>query len=368
MALTIEGSLTAEETAAASESERPAPEASSTLALRDELGDAYVERLVRALGAARLNRLFPPERALRTHLRFLGPQGSRGLYKAVQISLLNGMPTTREILRVKIDRDLAASFLSDVATRPAPPAVSPLARRIAYYTELAGCETMPTHRMSVELRQQLPEENRALFRVIFDRFDLAGNQFVRYTMLLGQRDRFWRRRHVLVDDADLAAPTEGFRRTVSRFAAHDSELAFVLLSQQEAIEVEDVQRCRVGPLLLPGMKVGAELEALLDPEAGPCAGDASTDRAPALKAPPWILCFPTDRAGLEVAEHSGRDPLAPLLREAVSAQARELVDAKADELGYRVAKSRKFVCPPVLQAPLEELCRRLGTPSIVKAV
>jgi hypothetical protein len=359
MALTVEGSLTAEETAAASEPAQAAPRATPTLALHAELGDAYVERLVRALGAARLNRLFPPDRALRNHLRFLGPRGSRGLYEAVQISLENGMPTTREILRVKIDHDLAASFLSDVAARPAPPADSPLARRIAYYEELAQSETMPTHRMSVELRQQLPEENRALFRVVFDRFDLAGNQFVRYTMLLSQQDRFWRRRHVLVDDADLAAPTEGFRRTVSRFAAHDSELAFVLLSQQEAIEVEDVQRCRVGPLLLPGMRVGAELEALLDSERGPCAE---------VGVPPWILCFPTDRAGLEVAEHSGRDPLAPLLREAVGAQARELVDAKADELGYRVAKSRKFVCPHALRAPLEQLCRRLGTPSIVKAV
>jgi hypothetical protein len=355
MALTIEGPLPQEEEPQAP---RPAAEA-TTIELRAELSDAYVERLDRAVHAARLNRLFPPERALRAHLAFLGRRGSWGVYDALHVSLLNGLPTAREILRVKIDRDLADAFLAEAADRRPPPEDSPMARRIAYYRALAAREVMPVNRMSVELRQQIPEENLALFRVVFDRFDLATNQFVRYTMLLQQRDRFWRRRQVLVDDGELAAPTEGFRRTVSRFAAHDSELAFVLLSRQERIEVEDVQRCRVGPLLLPGMKVGRQLEALLDPEGGPCADPG---------VPPWILCFPQDRAGLEVAEHSGGDPLAPLLRDAVSVEARELVDAKADELGYRVAKSRKFVCPRPLVRPLTELCQQLGTPSIVKAV
>jgi hypothetical protein len=357
MALTIEGPLPRE---GAGQEQQLAPGAAEgTLELTAELSDAYVERLDRAIRAARLNRLFPPERALRAHLGFLGRRGSSGVYDSLQVSLQNGLPTAREILRVKIDRDLAGEFLADAADRRPPPEGSPVARRIAYYRALSGCEVMPVNRVSVELRQQIPERNLALFRVVFDRFDLAMNHFVRYTMLLSQRDRFWRRRHVIVDDAELAAPTEGFRRTVSRFAAHDSELCFVLLSREERIAVEDVQRCRVGPLLLPGMRVGAELEALLDPERGPCA-----ERG----VPPWILCFPQDRAGLEVAEHSGRDPLALLLRDAVSEEARDLVDAKADELGYRVAKSRKFICPAELHQPLTELCRRLGTPSIVRAV
>jgi hypothetical protein len=358
MALTIEGPLPRE---AEGQEQQLTPRAAEagTLELAAELSDVYVERLDRTIRAARLNRLFPAERALRAHHGFLGRRGSHGLYDSLHVSLENGLPTAREILRVKIDRDLAEAFLAEAADRRPPPDGSSMARRIAYYRELLESEVMPVNRMSVELRQQIPEENLALFRVVFDRFDLATNQFVRYTILLSQRDRFWRRRHVIVDDADLAAPTEGFRRTVSRFAAHDSELCFVLLSRAERIEVEDVQRCRVGPLLLPGMRVGAELEALLDPERGPCA---------ARGVPPWILCFPQDRAGLEVAEHSGRDPLAPLLRDAVSEEARDLVDAKADELGYRVAKSRKFVCPAELRRPLTELCQKLGTPSIVRAV
>jgi hypothetical protein len=46
--------------------------------------------------------------------------------------------------------------------------------------------------------------------------------------------------------------------------------------------------------------------------------------------------------------------------------ARELVDKKTAELGYQVAKARKFVCPAPLASPLRKLCKRLGAPSIVR--
>jgi len=345
MALTVEG---------------PTPE-NPTAATRDvvlsgELGDAYVQRLVRGVRAARLNALFPPEQKLCAHLSFLGSGGSSGVYDELRLSPQNGLPTAREILRVKIDKDLTADFLSRAAEQRPPPEGSRMARRIAYYSRVAKQEVMPVNRMRVELRQQVPDENLAAFRVVFDRFDLAANQFVRYTILLEQHDRFWRRRHVIVDDNELTAPTEGFRRTVGRFASHEAELAFVLLSDVPGIEVEDVRRARVGPMLLPGMVADAALQALLDPERNPGAAGA----------PPWVLCFPEDRAGLEVAEHSGKDPLAPLLREAVGETARELVDAKADQLGYRVAKSRKFVCPEPLKTSLSRLCKEVGAPSIVR--
>jgi hypothetical protein len=318
-----------------------------------------VARLRSALAAARLNGYFPPAGPLAAHHGFLGPAGSEGIYPELHLSQLNGLPTPREILRVKIDRELAAGFLAEAAERPQPPPRSQLQRRIAYYTRLLRTPVMPVDRMQIDLRQQRAEENRALLRMTIDRFDLAGNQFVRYTVLFVQEHRFWRSPHVSLDDADLAAPTEAFRRTATRLTSHEAEVAFLLLSEVPRIEVEDVRRCRVGPLLLPGAEVGGALERLLDPEEGPCAGKGVA---------PWILCFPEDRAGIEVAEHLGRDPLARLMRDAVSEEARSLIDAKVAEHGYRVVKSRKFVCPGPLREPLAGLCRELGAPSVVHAV
>jgi hypothetical protein len=288
----------------------------------------------------------------------LPPSGCEQLYPELGLAPQSGLPAARDILRVKIDRDLAAEFLRSAASRPAPTEQGRMARRVAYYQRLAGAEVMALNRMRVELRSHLPEENLARFRVVLDRFDMSACMFARYTILLGQRDRFWRQPHVVVNDRDLAAPTEGFRRIVGRLVADEAELALVLLSRLEGIEVEDVRRCRVGPLLMPGARVGESLEALLDVERTPEYGDE----------PRWILCFPEDRAGVDVAEHASHDPLAQLYREAVDASARAVIDAKADELAYRVAKSRKFVCPRRLRAPLAQLCRELGAPSIVRDV
>ncbi len=338
---------------------QPSEQPAGCLVCEAEAADRYVARLRAGLQSARLNNLFPPARLLGAHHGFLGPAGSEGLHERLHLSQLNGLPTAREILRVKIDRELAPAFLAEAAERPPPPLGTKLQRRIAYYSRLVQTAIMPSDRMQIDLRHQRSAEGRAALRMTIDRFDLAGNQFVRYTVLFAQRDRFWHRPHVSLDDSDLAAPTEAFRRTASRLTSHEAEVAFLLLSEVEGIEVEDVRRCRVGPLLLPGAAVGGALEALLDPARGPCA---------ATGAQPWILCFPEDRAGIEVAEHLARDPLARLMRDAVGEEARALIDAKVAEHGYRVVKSRKFVCPAPLSEPLAALCRELGAPSVVHAV
>ncbi|MBD3239054.1 MAG: hypothetical protein GF331_00605 [Chitinivibrionales bacterium] len=334
-----------------------ARESTTDIVLDGATADAYVARLIRAVRAARLNALFPPSQALVNHLSFLGPSGSHGLCPTIRVSAVNGLPTPFEVYRVKIDKELAAQFLErNVQRTPAAPE-SRLGRKVAYYRALREAEILPVNRMTVALRRQDVREGVAYLRVVQDRFDLATNQFVRYTILLMQRDSAWRR--PLVDlDRDLEAPTERFRRIVSRFASHEAELAFVLLSEVGGLEVEDVRRGRIGPLLMPGAKVGRELETLLDPTCGPCAGGPA----------PWILCCPEDRAGVDVRAHVSHDPLAPLFKDAVGEQARALIDRKADLLGYRVAKGRKFVCPEPLCRPLTQLCRKLGTPCIVRGV
>lgn len=350
MALTIDEPVVELESAEA----RPAP----GVQMAGDRAERYIARLIRAIRAGRLNALFPPARRLCTHLSYLQPSRCEQLYPAVHLAPQSGMPTARDVFRVKIDRDLAGDFLLDTAKRPTPAPGTRLARRIAYYSRLQSDEIMPLSRIRVELRQQVPDKNLAQFRVTFDRFDIGTCQFARYTILLDQQDRFWRKQHVIVDDADLAAPTESFRRIVRRFTADEAELALVLLSTVDGIAVEDIRRTRVGPFFLPGARVGDRLEQLLDYERTPEHG----------ADPRWILCLPEDRAGIDVAAHASGDPLASLYRDALGPDARQLIDAKADELDYRVSKTRKFVCSANLSAPLAQLCRQLGAPSIVRGI
>ena len=72
--------------------DEPAPEPSAQAAdARDIVlagadADAYVDRLIRAINAARLNAMFPPVRQLVTHLSFLGPHGSHGVHPQRRVS------------------------------------------------------------------------------------------------------------------------------------------------------------------------------------------------------------------------------------------------------------------------------------------
>lgn len=326
------------------------------LLLRGEHSDAYVDTLRHAVAAARLNALFPPSRRLLRHSAFLGARGSEGLYPELRLSRTSGLPSAFDVLRVNVDHGLAREFLEKLGpAHERTPDTAALAHRLAYYQRLRQHEVMPLNRMEVDLRQQLPRARAALFRIVLDRYDMRRSQFVRYTILLGQRHRFWRRRQMTVDDSDLVAATEEFRRTVGLLSFHGARQAFQMLDSAEQLEVEDVHRCRVGPVLLPGMDLDGPLAALLDPRSGPCAGGPT----------PLVLCLPEDRASVELTTDSGRD-LPPLLRGNGDEQRAERQDHH-DAPGYHVTHSCKLVCSPSLVEPLQRLCRELGAPSIVRA-
>ena len=82
---------------------------------------------------------------------------------------------------------------------------------------------------------------------------------------------------------------------------------------------------------LPGAKIGGALERLLDREQTPeydepddeVDGDDGDASGP---QPRFVLCLPEDRAGIDVAEHASGDPLARLYREAVSDDARAMLE------------------------------------------
>jgi len=341
MALTIDGS-----------SPRQPDAAAADIVLQGEQSDAYVDTLRHAVSAARLNAHFPPGKRLLAHTAFLGARGSEGLYAGLRLGRSSGLPSPFDVLRINVDHGLAREFGGKLCqAHERTPDTAPVARRLAYYQRLQQREVMPLNRMEVDLRQQLPGERAALFRIVLDRYDMRRGQFVRYTILLGQRHRFWRRRHMTVSAADLVATTEEFRRAVGLLSFHGASQAFSMLSAAEQLEVEDVRRCRVGPALLPGSELIESLASLLDPDDGPCAGGPS----------PLVLCLPEDRASMELTDHRGRD-LPSLLRGHSEAE-----PVAAPERDHHVVQSCKLVCPPPLVEPLRRLCRELGAPSVVRA-
>ncbi|MBN2495481.1 MAG: hypothetical protein JXR96_12875 [Deltaproteobacteria bacterium] len=331
--------------------EAPVPEQPGehpdAIVLRGRHADGYVDSLALALHAARLNAFFPPVPPLLAHLSFLGPRGSRGLRRSLRLAPHNGLPSAAEVLRVLIDREAARHSRPDQAV---PRGASRLARRLRYYRALDGAELMPFQRTRVDLRQQLLEEKQARFRVVMDHYDPVGVQFVRYTILLGQEDGAFGERLIELD-RDLAEPTRIFRRKLSQLGSQAAERVFAELDAHPALEVEDVRRCRVGPMLLPGMPPrAAPLAPLLDPASSPCPASQT----------PWVLAFPEERAALDMLRSADADPLALLLGQPAAA-------LESPE-GSCLARSCKLVCPQPLCAPLAELCRELGRPCIVRPI
>ena len=345
MALTIEGPAP----------RQPQQAGTTDLVLRGASADNYVDALRHGIAAARLNAHYPAGRLLLAHMGYLGGQGSEGLYADLRLSRKNGLPSAFDVLRVNVDHGLAQRFSGQLGRGRQEVSHGPrLERRIRYYQRLLRQGLMPLNRMQVDLRQQLPDQRLALFRVVLDRFDLRRNQFVRYTLLLGQRDRFWRRRKLKIDDADLVAATEEFRGLVGLLSFHAAPQAYEMLDAHQQLEVEDVRRCRVGPMILPGMESSRPLASLL--EASAASGDGGLT--------PFVLCCPEDRASDQLARDAGRDLPALLLNRDVG-QARASSEAQRS---YRVVHSCKLVCRPAAQRPLQRLCQQLGAPSIVRPV
>jgi hypothetical protein len=264
---------------------------------------------------------YPDARRLAAHLARLGPAGSHGVHGSLEVAPGSGLPTVRQLLRVQAERQAALESRAAGDRWPA-------ARR-AYYEELAAHEVLAPSSVEVRLRRR---EGRAAFlEVVHDRIDAASGCFLRFTVHLRQKGA----RAARLDDDDLAAPRRRFLTLLERHAGADAELALLLLSDLDGVEVEDVVRGQVGPLTF----AGTECPALL---------------APVLEAVPgaFVLHLALERAGREVAEDRGRDPFARMYRDTLGADARAAVEEKRAALGYRVAKERRLVCTPKAEPAL----------------
>ncbi len=304
--------------------------------LAGERADSYVSVLRRLLGVARPGAQFPDARRVEAHLSFLGPAGSRGIVDGIDVDPETGMPTLRELLRVRADRDLAAGFLVEHAEA--------LPAKAVYYRALAGAEIMPTSALEVRLRGAT--KRAARFEVIHDRLDAAAGCFLRYTSHLEQRGEG----HVSLRRGDLSVPTERFRALAMRYANADAEVAFLLFSELEDVRVTEVARGQIGPLHFGGIAAPALIEEAL----AACPGG-------------FVLHTALERAALDVSEDRCRDPFARLYRDVLGADTRAAVEERRARLGYRVSKDRRLACTPALEAPLVAALARAGTRLVVRS-
>lgn len=297
--------------------------------------ERYLRRLDALIQTARLNQFYPDPRRL---LNVYGAMRPTLLNPQLSIDPRTGLPTEKEVSRVFTDATLAST------TPEAPPpatddsaAARRVAERHAYHARLRSHPPGESTHLALKLRRVDETRQTASFTVVFDRFDLAEAVFTRYTIGLEQTSDNWKRQQVELVGDDLAY-TANFRNVISRFTSHESEFAFMLLSDLPNVAVRDVVRGRVGPLYTRGVEMPPDFAALLTDD----------DEA--------ILHLPLDRTGLEVARDGCGDPLAQLyrdfLRASGGADMAAPVEQRARALGYHVWKERKLCCTPGVAAGL----------------
>ncbi len=337
--------------------EHSLPRPQRRVTLRDANADAYVGLLLELLGRGRLNRTFPPRQRLENLFRVLAPATNHHLYRSLEIGPRTGLPGERMVTRVQADRALADRVCRDAEEWNPDLARDPIAaslpeeeehlRRYRYHRTLRERPIQPSFAVDFELRRFDEATDTTQLLVTLDRFDLGEELFARYTVHLTHAAGGFRRPQVRLDGGRLEVG-ESFRNLVARATVHDSELAFLLLSEIPSLTVESVARSRVGPLYAAGMDGPRELQAILEAHRGEL-----------------VLAFPTDRTATDVGRDSNADPFARGYREFLPPEARQLVEARRGRLGYRVRRQRKLVSTPGIAPALHDFLERKGSPCLV---
>ncbi|MBI4423925.1 MAG: hypothetical protein HY554_09375 [Elusimicrobia bacterium] len=311
--------------------------------------DRYAAAASRLILAGRLNRWYPDPYACSSLLRSLGATFRAGVYDGAWIDLASGMPTLQEVVTVKADRDVAAEFLQAHAARQsAGRAPTPrVAAKVEYYRRLAQLDLQAITSLDVRLRRVDPARKVAAFEAVFDRYDAAENVFARYTFLLEQKDGALGTA-LIERSGDYSRQTELFRDSMERYAADESELAFLLLGRMDGVRVEEVTRARIGPLW--------SFAAPSPPGWLPDGPEGSGE---------FILHLPLDRASVDLEEDRDQDPFATIYRHFLSKDSRPLIEEEARRLGYRVHKERKFACTAAVAPLLKQRLREAQTSNLV---
>lgn len=305
-----------------------------TILLEGEHVAAYLKMLIRLINGARINKFYPDQQKVVNLLSFLIPENNFNFYDTLEINRNSGFPVEKEISRVIVDRQIAPKTMREDSEqeliekfRKNPiPVNDRRLRRYHYHKNLMNVQIPEMFNLELKLRMVDTEKYIAFFNNIIDRYDPDSSLFARYTMVIGQEDSKWGKSSVLVDGDQLKF-TKNFRYLTSKYAIDEAEFAFILLNDLEHVVVEEVQRCRIGPLYFNGLNIPQGMEEIFEKHPGA-----------------FILSLPMDRASLLIKEDVNNDPLSPMYRDILEPGARELRDKKAEMIGYHIYKERKFVC------------------------
>jgi len=323
--------------------------------LEVQAAGTYVRMLLGLLDAARLNRFFCDRRRLRRLYQLLDPAENHYNYTNLEIGLRTGLPSERSVSRIMADAEIAPRVvqresqrdpkLSSAAPDHSEPTDDEALRSFRYFSDLVDAELLPGFGLEPELCRI--DEHSSVLQVVLDRFDLGEELFSRYTVRMSHRSKGLLRSQLRIKD-ERAEWSSNFRNLVSRTCAHDAELAFILLSSIEQIDVESVVRTRIGGLCFAGVQGPPVLQSLLDNHPGE-----------------FVLSLTTERASIENAADSNGDPFVQVYKDALDPQSRSLVQARQEEFGYHVRRERKFVCTPGVKPALRSLLKELDSPCVI---
>lgn len=325
--------------------------------LREEEADVFLGMLRKLIRGGKVNQFFPNPSALDHLYRLMSPSGNLGIDPEIRINPRSGLPSEPDIGRVLADKEACTRFLArndtpEVMART-DEASFKLHRRIQYLRDVQKSDLPRRFHHDIKLRRVDLTTRTASFYSIFERYDPGEGVFTRYTITLQHQDSRWNRNQLELVGDDLRA-TEGFRNVISRYHSDEAEFAFILLSEVPGIKVEEVVRGRVGPLWFKEADVmPEEIRQLLERNPGNL-----------------IMNFPLERVVInsKAKEDLLADPFARLYRASLEGEARIQAERRAESLGYRVFKERKFCVTKGIAGPFQQLLADRGARCIVYTV
>ena len=320
------------------------------LSLSGENLEGYCRALSPLILAGRLNSCYPDPYVCSAYISCLAPSLRRGVYDGVNLDRRTGLPVLKDVLAVKIDKDLAPDFIASQEERLA--AGRSLAERSAakleYFRRLGSAGLKPLNRLEVKLRRVDRESGSAFFEVVYDVYAISPALFTRYCLMLEQTDAVWESA-LLARSGDYSEPTMEFRMRLEKCAQSESELLFLIIGGIKGVRVEEISRARIGPFW--SARTGF-------PASWPAASPGGAA----------VLHFPLDRASLELKADINNDPFEGMYREFLSGEAKDLIEERVKTLGYRVHKDRKFACTKSAEPALRGLLAASPARNIIYAI
>ena len=345
-----------------------------TQALRGPVVPGYLDRLVAALRAARLNNTYPDRRRVQGSLETMKLAMDANIYEQLYVDARAGLPNMASFTRVLTDHEIVEGSLSRMSAtshyeqkRDEAEVYARLLEKRRYLEAIQGKPYAPLDEHRVQLRRHDPTTGTAEFRLDLTKLDATG-LYVRITIELTQVASMWRRKVSDLDaDGESAAANEAFHATVYRNASYDAEHLFIHMHDIEGVSVDRVQRGVIGPVLFR-LPDGASCVVPAEPaQSNQRLAHAWTRwlETATSDAPELVMCFQSDIAARDVREEKSNDPLEDLLSTSIQDSERARYQHTRERFPFKVFKDRKFVVTKGTEVLAQAICKAAGTKNLI---